>query len=109
MCANIVDAAMFVFALNAEGLSDSMLAAMALGLPCVCTDCRGGGAREMIVDGENGLLTPGGDTVALFNAMQRMLTEPGLAEKCSLNASKLRTELSTQRICSQWLELVQRL
>ena len=33
-----------------------MLEAMAIGLPTICTDCAGGGAREIIEDGVNGFL-----------------------------------------------------
>ena len=100
----IVDSAIFVSTSEAEGLSNSMLEAMALGLPCICTDCLGGGAREMIMDGENGLLVPRGDKIALYNAMLRMLEEPGLAEKCSINAGKVRETLSVENITTQWLD-----
>ena len=44
----VLDAAMFVLTSDFEGMSNSMLEAMAIGLPCVCTDCDGGGAREII-------------------------------------------------------------
>ena len=63
------DCAMFVSSSDYEGISNSMLEAMAIGLPVVCTDCLGGGAREMINDGENGLLVPVGDSNALTAAM----------------------------------------
>lgn len=39
------DCAMFVSTSDYEGLSNSMLEAMAIGLPVVCTDCPCGGAR----------------------------------------------------------------
>lgn len=104
----ILDCAMFVSSSDYEGISNSMIEAMAIGLPCVCTDCGGGGAREMITDGENGLLVPVGDADALKNAMARMITEKGLAEKCSKNAAKIRESHSIEKISEKWLEIIQK-
>lgn len=98
----IRDAAMFVSTSDYEGLSNSMLEAMAIGLPCVCTDCDGGGARMMIKDGENGLLVPKGDAEAVYAAMKRIAEEPELGKKLSANAVKLRGELSCERIADRW-------
>jgi sugar transferase (PEP-CTERM/EpsH1 system associated) len=46
-----------------EGISNSLLEAMATGLPVVATDV--GGNSEVVVDGESGLLFPVGDSAAL--------------------------------------------
>ena len=102
----ILDSAMFVSSSDYEGISNSMIEAMAIGLPCVCTDCGGGGAREMITDGENGLLVPVGDVMALKNAMARMISEEGLAEKCSKNAAKIRDTHSIEKISEKWLDVI---
>ena len=102
----IKDCGMFVSSSDYEGLSNSMIEAMAMGLPCVCTDCIGGGAREMIEDGENGLLVPVADAQAMCYAMKRMITETNLAERCSLNALKIRDELSVENIVKQWINVI---
>lgn len=102
----ILDYALFVSSSDYEGISNSMIEAMAIGLPCVCTDCGGGGAKEMITDGENGLLVPVGDVDALKNAMARMITEEGLAEKCSKNAAKIRESHSIEKISEKWLNVI---
>ena len=101
------DYAMFVSTSDFEGLSNSMLEAMAIGLPCVCTDCAGGGAREVINNGENGLLVPVKDTEALYRAIKIFIEEPELAEKCSGNAYKIRDDLSVEKISQQWLEIIE--
>lgn len=105
----ILKNAMFVSSSDYEGISNSMVEAMAIGLPCVCTDCGGGGAREMITDGENGLLVPCRNAEALKNAMVRMITEEGLAEKCSKNAAKIRETHSIEKISKKWLEVINNL
>lgn len=100
------DAAMFVSSSDYEGISNSMLEAMALGLPCVCTDCPAGGTREVIKDGINGLLTPVGDRAALAKAMLRIIDEPEFAEKLGREAAKVREELSPDKICRQWERVI---
>lgn len=104
----IKNCSMFVSSSDYEGLSNSMLEAMALGMPCVCTDCLGGGASEIIVDGENGLLVPMGDATALSAAMCRMADDETLACKCAENAKTLRFELSAENIASKWLEYLEK-
>ena len=56
-----------------------LVEAMAAGLPVVASDIAG--FREVIRDGVEGLLVPPGHPAALADAMQRVLTEPGLAER----------------------------
>ena len=102
----IKDVMMFVSSSDFEGLSNSMLEAMAIGLPCVCTDCLGGGAREMIKDGETGLLVPIGDKEMLYVAMKRMIEDEALRLKCSLNAERIRKKFSVNTISEQWLDFL---
>ena len=97
---------MFVSSSDREGISNSMLEAMAVGLPCVCTDCLGGGARMMIEDGENGLLVPMKDANALCLAMKKIIENPALAEKLSQNAVKIRERLEPEKICGQMLSAI---
>lgn len=98
----IRDAAMYVCSSDFEGLSNSMLEAMAIGMPCVCTDCEGGGARMMIRDGENGLLTPIGDVQALYEAMKKLVDDPAYAARLGCEAAKIRQELSIEKIADRW-------
>ena len=104
--ARIRDAAMYVCSSDFEGLSNSMLEAMAIGLPCVCTDCEGGGARMMIRSGENGLLTPIGDKQAMYEAMKKLAEDPAYAARLGSEAAKLRQELSIEKIADQWETMI---
>lgn len=102
----INDAALFVSTSDYEGLSNSMLEAMAIGLPTVCTDCDGGGARMMIQDHVNGLLVPKGDKQAVYKAMKVIIEDEDLAERLSKNAVKLKEELSVERIVREWEKMI---
>lgn len=63
----------FVFPSYREGFPNTVLEAGAMGLPSIVTDING--SREIIVENENGVIIPSHDTDALFEAMQRMLTD----------------------------------
>ena len=102
----IRDAAMYVCSSDFEGLSNSMLEAMAIGMPCICTDCEGGGARMMIRDHENGLLVPIRNVQAMYIAMREIAENPELAERLSKAASKVREELSIDRIVDHWETMI---
>ena len=102
----IRDAAMFVCTSDYEGLSNSMLEALAIGLPCVCTDCAGGGARMMIRDHENGILVPVGDVQAVYRGMKEIADSRELAEKLSAEGAKVRESLSLSHIAARWEAMV---
>ena len=102
------DCAMFVSSSDFEGLSNSMIEAMAIGLPCICTDCLGGGAREMIINEENGLLVPMNDVTALAQAMCHMIENEELSKKCSENAAKVRETHKVEAIAKKWLKVIEK-
>jgi glycosyltransferase involved in cell wall biosynthesis len=60
-----------------EGLGMVLAEASACGRAVVGTDLAG--VKDAIKDGENGLLVPPADAQALAAALERVLTEPGLA------------------------------
>lgn len=102
----IRDYAMFVSSSDFEGMSNSMLEAMAIGLPTICTDCPAGGARAVIKDHENGILVPVNEVQALADAMKEVAGNPVLAEKISVNGTKIKEELAIDKIVSQWVEII---
>ena len=83
-----------------------MLEAMAIGLPSVCTDCPAGGAREIIDDHINGLLTPVNNATALCKAMEEVAENKELSEKLSINAVKLKDDLSVDKIMNEWWSII---
>jgi sugar transferase (PEP-CTERM/EpsH1 system associated) len=60
----------------AEGISNTLLEAMASGLPSVAT--RVGGNHELIEDEHTGLLVPSNDSAALAAGLRRYLLDPEL-------------------------------
>lgn len=97
---------LFVSSSDYEGISNSMLEAMALGVPVICTDCPAGGAREVIRNGENGFLVPTGDRAAMADAMRRVLKDDELAGRMSRGGVMLRREIAPAVIARKWMDYV---
>ena len=70
------DASVMVLPSWREGAPVSILEGLAMGRPAVVTDVPG--CREVVVDGENGWMTPLRDAPALAAAMEKFILEPGL-------------------------------
>lgn len=101
----IIRDAMYVNSSDYEGMSNAMLEAMAIGMPVICTDCPIGGANAVIRNGENGILTEVGNPKDFADAIIKVLSDKDLAESLSLNAAKIRDELSLENISQKWMEL----
>ena len=89
-----------------EGISNSMLEALGIGLPVISTDCPVGGARMFIQHGVNGYLIPCGDSAALARAMQTVITDHTVANRYETNAREIRDTLSITTIAQQWYDFL---
>ncbi len=104
---NVRRAAMYVSSSDYEGISNSMLEAMALGIPCICTDCPAGGARMVIKNGINGILVPVGDISEMVKAMKKLIENPNYSKYLGKEAEKIRETFSIQKICNKWEKLIE--
>lgn len=102
-------ARIFVLTSNTEGMPNSIMEAMAMGLPVISTDCPCGGPATLIQDGENGLLIPVGDAYALADAMRRVLTDEELALKLGQNALKIRQNLAPEKVNKEWEDCLRKI
>ncbi|MFB3818173.1 MAG: glycosyltransferase, partial [Candidatus Methylomirabilales bacterium] len=69
----------FMMTSRREGLPNSLLEAMALGLPVVTTDVAG--AKELVVDGTTGFVRPQGDVEGLGLALRRLAGDEALRRR----------------------------
>lgn len=101
----IREAFMYVITSDYEGVSNSLLEAMALAIPVIATNCPIGGAASLIEDGLNGVLIPVNDKKALVDNMCRIAGDEQFAKRLSANAGKVRVSNEVDLICRKWLEV----
>jgi glycosyltransferase involved in cell wall biosynthesis len=70
-----------------EGIPRVVMEAMAAGVPVIGTDIPG--IRQLVADGETGLLVPVADPDALARAIERLAAEPALAARMVRRARAL--------------------
>ncbi|MBX9866149.1 MAG: glycosyltransferase [Burkholderiales bacterium] len=71
---------LFVLSSRYEGFGQVLVEALCIGVPIVSTDCNAG-PREILHDGECGLLVPVGDVEKLADGIELLMTDIKLREK----------------------------
>lgn len=104
---DLAGAAVYAFTSDWEGLPNTLLEAMALGLPIVATDCPCGGPRTVIKDGVNGLLIPVQDQQALEDGINRLIEDPKLAQRLGEAARNIAQKANTQAVFEQWQDYIE--
>lgn len=103
----LMNAKFFVLSSYYEGMPNSLIEALAVGLPCISTDCSGGGAAALIKDGENGILIPSNDEDAMVDAMTRMAGDAELRVRLANEAYKINETLEFNKIMSMWINYIE--
>ena len=98
----------FVLSSHYEGQGVVLLEALACGAGIVATDCPSG-PREILGEGEYGLLVPVGHPASLAAALHRVLTDEGLARRLKRGAGGRAAEFSVAAAADRLLRLIQEL
>lgn len=98
----IKDAEIFVMSSDCEGMPNSLMEAMAMGLSVICTDCPAGGPAELIEDGINGILTPVGDSNVMARKIKMLIEHNEVRNKLGKAAMEIRETHSIKNIIKQW-------
>jgi glycosyltransferase involved in cell wall biosynthesis len=102
-------ASLFVLTSDYEGMPNALMEAMALGLPCISTDCRPGGARSLIEDGVNGFVVPMKSVTELARTMSKCLSEKNVSEMIATNARQIEQTHSDKVLFDKWDNFLHRL
>lgn len=104
--ADIQTADIFAIPSDYEGLSNSMLEALALGIPVIATNCPIGGAKMFIKSYENGILVEVGDLEGLTKELTNLANHEELKAKLSRESVKIRSILNPDKIVEQWISYI---
>ena len=97
----------FVLTSDFEGLPNSLIEAMSMGIPCISTDCSPGGARQLLGD-DRGLIVPCGDKERLAEAINMYLENKDVAMKYGEVAFELRKEIDCNKVAKEWIRLIEK-
>ncbi|MDH6124368.1 glycosyltransferase [Kitasatospora sp. GP82] len=100
----LAGASIFAMSSRGEGFPISLMEAMACGVPCVAFDCAPG-VREIIRDGEDGLLAPTGNTTALAKQLGRLMDDQELRDTMAKKAREAIVRYSPEQVTARWEEL----
>jgi glycosyltransferase involved in cell wall biosynthesis len=91
----------FAFPSHFEGLPGALLEAMAARCPIVCTPVDGN--SELVSDDEHALYVPPQSPDALSDAVSKLLSDPGLAERLAVAAGeRAENEFRLERMVSEF-------
>ena len=83
-------------------MPNALMEAMALGIPCVSTNCPCGGPKYLIKNDDNRILVPIKNSNKLAKAMLMLLDNKNLSNKISKNAFLFSRQYEPSKICSLW-------
>lgn len=102
-------AKIFVLPSHYEGMPNSLIEALATGIPSISTDCSGGGASYLIQDHVNGTLIPIDGENELVAALAELADNGELREQYSREAYKLNDRLEFNKILSMWISYIEKI
>lgn len=98
------ESSMIVMSSHYEGFPMVMIEAMACGLPAVSFDFKCG-PRDIIKEGENGLVVKDGDIDGLAKAMMALMRDEELRRKMGENAKRVVETFSEAKVMDKWVRL----
>lgn len=99
----------YIMSSDYEGMPNALAEAMSVGLPCISTNCDGGGAAALIKNEINGLLVKKNDIFELEMAMLRYIENPDFARQMGINAKQIKSDLGHEAIMNKWEILIEKL
>lgn len=92
---------LYVLSSRFEGFPNSLVEALAYGVPAISFDCDTG-PRDIIRHELDGLLVPNGDVVALTESLIQLMSNENLRREFGVRALEARERFSMEKITGMW-------
>lgn len=101
----LANSSVFIMSSDFEGMPNSLMEAMAVGIPVISTDCPTG-PKELIGNNERGYLVTAGDIYQMESAIEDVFHNYKIAQKKGLEAKKsVREKFSAEIIAQRFLKI----
>lgn len=102
LAAHYAKSDVFVLPSLNEGMSNTMLEALASGLPLIATDT--GGTKELVREGENGFVVKMKDPVDLAEKIDRLVIDKFTREKMAVASRQKAEKMSWENVAKDYYE-----
>ena len=102
VCKVLSEASCFVLSSDYEGLPNALMEALAVGLPCISTDCPCGGPNSLIENGKNGILVPVGAEKTLSDELIKIFKNETYTKSLALSAKHHAQEFARETVMDKW-------
>ena len=100
---------LFVLSSDVEGVPNALMEAMAVGVPCISTDCPCGGPKMLLGNNERGMLVPIGNSEKMADAIITMLSDKNLRSLYSNKTIEYASQFQEEKIISVWEQYIKKI
>lgn len=105
----LAQAKIFVLPSDYEGMPNALMEAIAVGVPCISTDCPCGGPRMLISNEQEGKLVPCDNVSEMAKAIRELLLDANARTQMTIAETRKAELFAADHIYKQWEKYFDRL
>lgn len=106
---HIKSSEIFLISSDFEGMPNSLIEAMAMGIASISTSFPSGAAEDLITNKENGIIVPKKDIKQMSKAITMLVNDNILRKKIQNQSIDIRKKLEKNLIINQWIQIIDKI